>query len=118
MARTFHRTPRHLDDPLRLGAFTLAQWAILIVAIALAWGVLSQLVFVPAMWRFVLGGLCVGGGFGFTEAGYGGSVTELPRRTWHALTAPREYVSGPPRRGPLAAVLLDERAAGEELPHA
>ena len=57
MARTMHRTPRHLDDPLRLGSFTLAQWAILIVAIALAWGVLSQLVFVPALWRFVLGGL-------------------------------------------------------------
>ncbi len=29
MSRTINRTPRHLDDPLRILGFTPAQWLVL-----------------------------------------------------------------------------------------
>ncbi|HET8628592.1 MAG TPA: hypothetical protein VFL91_14315 [Thermomicrobiales bacterium] len=118
MPGTIKRSPRHLDEPLRIGPFTLAQWGIAIVVVALVWLVLTQLWFLPAVWRAALGGLLVGVPLSFTESGRGGSVVELPRRLWRSLATPREYVSGPPRRHPLALQLIDEAPVEEDLPDA
>ena len=118
MARTLHRTPRHLDDPLRLGPFTLAQWGVALVATALVWLVLTQLPALPVLWRVALGGGVVGVALGLTEGGHGGSLVELPRRAWHSLTAPREYLSGPPRHGPLEFQSIAMQPVEEELPNA
>ena len=118
MARTLRRTPRHLDAPLRLGPLTLAQWAVVVVAGALAWLALTQLAFLPALWRVVAGGGIVGLALGFAGGGEGRALLELPRRGWHSLVAPREFTSAPPRYGPLYLALYDGRAPEEELPDA
>ena len=90
MSRTLHRSPRHLDAPLRLGPLTLAQWAVVVVAGLLAWAALTQLAFLPVLWRVVAGGAVVGLALGFAGNGEGRALLELPRRGWHSLVAPRE----------------------------
>ncbi len=37
MPRAVNRTPRHLDDPLKLGPLTLAQWVVAILATVFVW---------------------------------------------------------------------------------
>lgn len=118
MGRTLHRTPRHLDAPIRLGPLTLAQWAVVIPATALAWVALTQLAFLPALWRIAVGAVVIGLALGVTGNGQGRGLLELPRRGWHGLIAPREYTSGPPRRGPFALVLHDGAPFEEDLPDA
>ena len=118
MARTLHQTPRHLDAPLRLGPLTVAQWVVVFLATILVWLALTRLAFLPVLWRVVAGGIVVGLALGFAEAGHGRSILELPRRGWHSLAAPREYTSGPPRRGPLRPAFYDGQPPEEDLPDA
>ena len=118
MSRTLHRTPRDLDSPLRLGPLTLAQWAVVVVAGLLAWLALTQLAFLPALWRVVAGGAVVGLALGFAGGNDGSALLDLPRRGWHGLVAPREYIPAPPKRGPLRLALYDGRPPEEDLPDA
>ena len=115
MPRTIHRTPRHLDDPTKLGPFTLAQWVVLVLALALVWPVFAYATVLPAMARVVIGAVVVGLAIGFTGTGGGRSLVDLPRRAWHALTTPSEHLPGPPRRGPLRFATYDD-APHEEDP--
>lgn len=118
MARTAHRTPRHLDAPIRLGPLTLAQWLIVLLTTTLVWLALTQLAFLPVLWRVIAGSLAIGLALGFSGTGHGGSLLELPRRGWHSLVAPHEYTSGPPQRGPLVMVFCDGAPPEEDLPDA
>lgn len=118
MPRTVNRTPRHLDDPLKLGPFTPAQWAVAVLAIVLVWVVFTRVDFVPPMARVVAGATVVGLALGFTGGGAGGSLVELPRRAWHALITPTEHLPGPPRRGPLRFELYDDHPHEEDPPDA
>lgn len=118
MPRTTHRTPRHLDEPLRLGPLTMPQWGLALGAAALAWLALRELTFLDLTWRLTLGATLVGLALSLTASPFDGSLTEWPRRVRHALAAPREFVAGPPRRGPTALLLVDERVAAEEPPDA
>ena len=43
MPRTVHRTPRHLDDPLKIIGFTLPQWLVLALGAGLLWACLALL---------------------------------------------------------------------------
>ena len=118
MVRPVHPTPRHLDDPVQLGPLTPAQWLVALIATVLVWLVLTHLTIIPVMWRIALGAPLIGVTLGLTESGYGGSLTERPRRAWHTLTAPREWASGPPRHGPLALTLVELQPSDEEGPDA
>ncbi len=118
MPRTLHRTPRHLDAPLRLLGLTPAQWLLALLGLAVFWGCL-QLGLLPLRWRLSLGVFAGGLPLGLSYAGGGArSPFDWPRRLWHALTTPRERVPGPPRRGPRAFALDDGRPAEEDLPDA
>lgn len=110
MSRRITRTPRHLDDPLKILGFTLAQWAVLAVGVLCLWGCLTYLpAAIPATLRLSLGALLVGVPLGLTFAGSTArSVFELPCRAWHGLATPADYLPGPPRRGPLALAFTDE----------
>lgn len=118
MPRTVNRTPRHLDDPLRLGPFTLGQWVLVVLAVALVWLVATQLPFVPLLWRVTAGAVVVGLTVGLAEGGGGRSLAALPRRAWHALTTPAEHFPGPPRRGPLRFETYDDAPREEDPPDA
>lgn len=119
MPRTINRTPRHLDDPLRLGPLTLAQWLLATVAVVACWLALTWLPFLPVMVRMTLGATVVGLTLGFSGGGGAGrSLAELPRRAWHALTTPAEHLPGPPRRGPLRFALYDDHPHEEDPPDA
>jgi len=115
MPRTVNRTPRHLDDPLKLLGFSLAQWAVLALGVLCLWGCLTLLpTVIPTTLRLSFGALMVGVPLGLTFAGSTArSVFELPRRVWHSLATPADFLPGPPRRGPLA-VALGERTPKEE----
>jgi hypothetical protein len=109
--RTINRTPRHLDDPLKLGPLTLAQWGIVVAAVVLVWLALAGLDFLPLMVRVTAGATVVGLALGFSGAGTGGggrALADLPRRAWHSLATPTEHLPGPPRRGPLTFHLYDD----------
>ncbi|MDP9370967.1 MAG: hypothetical protein M3Q65_00615 [Chloroflexota bacterium] len=118
MPRTVNRTPRHLDDPLRLGPFTLAQWALLVLAVVAVWLVLRHLAFLPLLWRVTAGAVVVGLTVGVAEGGGGRSLAALPRRAWHALTTPAEHFPGSPRRGPLRFETYDDAPHEEDPPDA
>ena len=119
MPRTINRTPRHLDDPLKLGPLTLAQWALTGLAVVLCWAALAWLPFLPPMVRVTIGAIVVGLTLGFTGGGGAGrSLVELPRRAWHALVTPAEHLPGAPRRGPLTFALYDDRPHEEDPPDA
>ena len=115
MPRTVTRTPRHLDDPLKLGPLTVAQWAVAVLAALLAWLVLTQLGFLPLLWRVVAGAVVVGLALGATEGGGARGLADMPRRAWHSLATPAEHLPRPPRRGPLHFALYDD-APREEAP--
>ncbi len=119
MPRTINRTPRHLDDPLKILGFSLAQWAVLALGVLCLWGCLMLLpAAIPTTLRLSLGALLVGVPLGLTFAGSTArSVFELPHRVGHSLATPADYLPGAPRRGPLAFV-TDESTAQEEEPDA
>ena len=114
MPRTIHRTPRHLDDPAKLGPLTLAQWVVLVLALALVWPVFTYATFLPAKTRIVIGAVVVGLAIGFTGTGGARSMLDLPRRAWHSLTTPSEHLPGPPRRGPLHFATYDDEPHEED----
>ncbi len=116
MPRTINRTPRHLDDPLRLLGFSLAQWVVLALGVLFLWLCLTLLpAVIPTTLRLSLGALLVGVPLGLTFAGSTArSVLELPRRVWHSLATPAEYLPGASRRGPLALVLTEGKPREED----
>ncbi len=116
MPRHINRTPRHLDDPLRLLGFSLAQWAVLALGVLFLWLCLTLLpAVIPTTLRLSLGALLVGVPLGLTFAGSTArSVFELPRRAWHSLATPADYLPGAPRRGPLAVALVDSTPKRED----
>ncbi len=115
MSRTVHRTPRHLDDPLVILGFTLAQWLVLALGALLLWACLALLpAFIPATLRLSLGAVLVGLPLGLTfSADTARSLAELPRRVLHGLFAPTDYVPGPPHHGPTHFMLIDDATRGE-----
>ncbi len=119
MSRTINRTPRHLDDPLKILGFSLAQWAVLALGVLCLWGCLMLLpTAIPTTLRLSLGALLVGVPLGLTFAGSTArSVFELPHRAWHSLATPADYLPGAPRRGPLTFA-TDESTQREEEPDA
>ncbi|MDQ2784782.1 MAG: PrgI family protein [Chloroflexota bacterium] len=116
MSRTINRTPRHLDDPLKILGFSLAQWAILALGVLCLWACLMLLpAAIPTTLRLSLGALLVGVPLGLTFAGSTThSIVELPRRLWHSLATPADFLPGPPRRGPLSLALTEGDAREEE----
>ncbi len=116
MPRTINRTPRHLDDPLRILGFSLAQWAVLALGVLFMWVCLMLLpAALPTTLRLSLGALLVGVPLGLTFAGSTArSVFELPRRVWHSLATPADYLPGAPRRGPLVLSLVEGTRREEE----
>ncbi len=120
MSRTINRTPRHLDDPLKILGFSLAQWGVLALGVLCLWGCLMLLPpIIPTTLRLSLGALLVGMPLGLTFAGGGGarSLLELPQRAWHSLATPADYLPAAPRRGPLN-LAFTEGARREEEPDA
>jgi hypothetical protein len=114
MPRAINRTPRHLDDPLKILGFTLSQWAMLALGALCVWGCLQLLpAAIPTTLRLSIGALAIGVPLGLTFAGGTHSTGELPCRLWHSIATPADYRPGSPRRGPVAIVLGDERE--EEL---
>ena len=47
MPRTVHRTPRHLDDPLKIIGFTLPQWLVLALGLTFATDTVRPLAELP-----------------------------------------------------------------------
>jgi len=116
MPRTINRTPRHLDDPLKILGFSLAQWAVLALGVLFLWLCLTLLpAAIPTTLRLSLGALLVGVPLGLTFAGSTArSVFELPQRLWHSLATPAEYAPGAPRHDPLVVVLTDGKPREED----
>ena len=116
VSRTVHRTPRHLDDPLKILGFTLAQWLVLALGALLLWACLAFLpAFIPATLRLSLGAVLVGLPLGLTfSADTARSLAELPRRLGHGLVAPAQRVPGPPRHGPTRLVLAEDASREED----
>ncbi len=116
MPRTINRTPRHLDDPLKILGFSLSQWAILALGVLCLWACLMLLpAVIPTTLRLSLGALLVGVPLGLTFAGSTThSIVELPRRLWHSLATPADYLPDAPRRGPLMLTLIEGDAREEE----
>ncbi len=109
MRRTVHPTPRHLDAPLRIVGFTLPQWGVLGVACLVLWGCLALLSgFIPPIIRGSIGAALIGGPVGlvFSEDA-SRSILEVPRRVWHSLKTPGQYVTREPILGPLWMHLYD-----------
>lgn len=116
MPRTINRTPRHLDDPLKILGFSLGQWAVLAVGMFCLWVCLMLLpAAIPATLRLSVGALLVGVPLGLTFAGSTArSIGELPRRLWHSVATPADFLPGPPRRGPLVLILAEGDSQEEE----
>ncbi len=105
MARTVHRTRRHLDDPLRIAGRTIPEWAVIIGTVALLWLVQRPLEgWLPWSWRLTLCAVPLSAVLVLLihSADQRRPVFELPRRLWRWACSPRRYVPGPSRRGPLA----------------
>ncbi len=110
MRRTLHPTPRHLDDPLRLGPFTASQWVLIAVCALCVWLCLELLpVWVPSQARLSIAATIIGLPIGLVWAGSGerSGIFELPLRALLYLLTPREYVPGQPSTGPLSLTLVD-----------
>ena len=115
MPRTVHRTPRHLDDPLKIIGFTLPQWLVLALGAGLLWACLAlPPTMIPATLRLSLGAVLVGLPLGLTFAtDTVRPLAELPQRVWYGLFTPATRVPGLSRLGPDHLVLLDEALRGE-----
>jgi len=116
MPRMINRTPRHLDDPLKILGFSLAQWAVLALGVLCLWACLTLLpTVIPTTLRLSFGALLVGVPLGLTFAGSTThSIVELPHRVWHSIGTSSDYLPGPPRRGPLSLALIEGDAREEE----
>ena len=116
MSRRINRTPRHLDDPLKILGFSLAQWGVLALGVLCLWACLMLLpAAIPTTLRLSVGALMVGVPLGLTFAGSTThSIVELPRRLWHSIGTRSDYLPGPPRRGPLMLTLIEGDAREEE----
>ncbi len=117
MRRTLHPTPRHLDDPLRLGPFTVAQWVLIAVCALCVWLCLELLpVWVPSQARLSFAATIIGVPIGLVWAGGGerSSIFELPVRAVLYAFSPREYIPGQPSTGPLSLTLVDGKPREED----
>ena len=116
MRRTLHPSPRHLDDPLRLGPFTVQQWAVLALCALLVWLCLEYLpAWVPGSAKLSVASTLIGIPLGLVWAGGASrNLLELPLRALRYALTPREYVPGPPRTGPLTLALVEGRPARED----
>lgn len=94
-----HPTYKHLEDKLRLGAFTLGQWAQIATAAALAavFGIyVSPLPATATIFVSIVGaGLPVALAYG--AMGLDFSVAQLAASAWRYWRAPRHYLPGPGR---------------------
>ena len=116
MRRTLHPSPRHLDDPLRLGPFTVQQWALLALCALATWACLEYLpAWVPGSARLSVASTLIGLPLGLVWAGGGArSLFELPLRAARYALAAREYVPGETGEGPLTLELLERRPSQED----
>lgn len=117
MRRTLHSTPRHLDDPLRLGPFTVAQWVLIASCAVCVWLCLEFLPgWVPSQARLSIAATIIGLPIGLVWAGGGerSSIFELPVRALRYVFSPREYVPGKPSTGPLTHALVDAQHREED----
>ncbi len=118
MRRTLHPTPRHLDDPLRLGPFTVAQWALIALSAVCVWLCLELLpVWVPNQARLSIAATLIGIPLGIVYSGGGAgraSIFELPVRALRYAFSSREYVPGKPRTGPLRLTLVEGKPREED----
>jgi hypothetical protein len=94
-----HPTYKHLEDRLRLGAFTLGQWAQIASAVTLAavFGIyVSPLPATATIFVSIVGaGLPVAVAYG--ALGLDFSVGQLAVSAWRYWRAPRHYLPGPGR---------------------
>lgn len=108
-------TPRHLDDPLEILGLAVSQWVAAGLGVLILWAVLDVgQRYLSLATACQLG--CLLGGIPVLAATIahleGVSVTTLTRRLARYL-GPKEYVPGPPERGPLALALV-ERPLGDD----
>ena len=115
MRRTLHPSPRHLDDPLRLGPFTVQQWALLALCALLTWLCLEYLpAWVPGSAKPSVASTLIGIPLGLVWAGGASrNLLGLPLRALRYALAPRERVPGPPARGELRLHLVESRPGRE-----
>ena len=94
-------TYKHLEQSLRIGAFTLSQWAQILLAtvLALIFGVyLSPLPLTVTIFiSIVLAGSPLALSYGAMSQEW--SVAEALRAQWRWLRYPRRYLAGPSRAG-------------------
>ena len=116
--RTVNRTPRHLDDPIKLGPFTIAQVLLGLAAVALLWPLATWATFLPLLVRVVIASALVGAVLNLGDTGGQGSIITGPKRGLHDVITPTDYLAIPPRRGALRLVLFDDEQVEEESPDA
>ncbi len=105
-------TYKHLEASLRLGAFSLAQWAqvLLAVVLALTFGIyLSPLALTPTIFvSIVLAGSPLALSYGAMAQEW--SVTDALGAQWRWLRRPRCYLPGPSDNATGYMVLAEEPA--------
>ena len=115
-----HQTPRFLDEPVRIGPFTIRQWLLALGGLILCWGLgrylLASLPWTPRLVTSVVVGALPLALSIFDERGR--SPLLWPRRIYRYVRTGRERVPGPPKYGPLAFELYDGQPAEEDPPHA
>jgi len=108
-------TYKHLEASLRLGAFSLGQWAqvLLAVVLALTFGIyLSPLPLTPTIFvSIVLAGSPLALSYGAMAQEW--SVTDALGAQWRWLRRPRCYLPGPSDHATGYIVLAEEPAATE-----
>ena len=114
MSRVVNRTPRHLDDPLKLGPFTIAQWVILVLAMLALWPLATWATFLPVTLRVIVGCGVIGLVVGSVGEGGGASLTQPLRRAWRRISTAPERLPGAPRQGPLTFALYDDEPHEED----
>ena len=112
-------TYKHLEASLRLGAFSLAQWAQVLVAVVLAltFGIyLSPLPLTPTIFvSIVLAGSPLALSYGAMAQEW--SVTDALGAQWRWLRRPRCYLPGPSDQAIGYIVLAEEPAHPEPGMH-
>jgi hypothetical protein len=109
-----HPTYKHLDAKLRLGAFTLGQWAQITVAglvAALFGGYVSPLPTQATIFvSILLAGLPVALSYGTMGVDF--SIAQLARAAWRYWQQPRRFPPGPGRASS-GYVLTDDPARAD-----
>lgn len=112
-------TYKHLEASLRLGPFSLGQWAQILVAgvLALVFGIyLSPLPVAPTIFgSIVLAGSPLAMSYGVMAHEW--SVTDAVRAQWQWLRRPRAYLPGPSRDGSGYVVLRKTDGETSTDPH-